>query len=751
MDPELSPPDTNGSKRKGDDASGQPRAKRNRYISIACNECKRRKIKCNGNSPCQRCGNLSLECVYAPNCCGTNFKDTEDWRQMTAHISSLQEQVDALYANVSSLRNELAQSNPPLDPSLQSGSYMTASASPAPMLSPNHAHTKSQTGTRPPTFRGPTSSAFSFDVAKSSLHTMGIASEQPNGEDQTENATPVGSPRQNDGDLPIPPMVSTARPQAKDPIWSVSREEAMRLLRVYEDQMHEMYPVLSVAHLRAHTNTLYKFIDAFFRASMMRLDLPGADAIQDEDTNLLKLVLATSLMVEGKGESELGARLFECVQPQIDSLLLGSPGLKEVRLLAVAAMYHFHCDNEGTSWRVIGLTARLCIELGLHRKETYEVMSSEDRDSAILLFWSIHSLDRRWSFGTGLPFALQDSDIDPELPRPGDKSPYLSAMIDFNALGSKVWAAIGSDHNNSSQTMTRDDIGYLDYQIRNWHRGLPHQLQFDSSTLDKLSSPVPYSGSLRLRIVLYLRQNSMLIHIYRPVLYSATSIMKNTPQAQEVVNVAKDTIRVLSRINQTSQMYQTSQVFFNAFLTSALAVLFLAVSHAPAQFADQVREEFYLALDLVRGFSKGSWVSKRLWKTIRVLKEVGPKLGLVTTNGQNTQKRNGRTSYPLVQNEDDPSRSAALAMADLAAQGQQRLDPFDPFPHTPAGWHQGGLPTESPDNMANDLTSLFEAAGALNGFAGGGTFMGQGSEGLPGPGEAFGGEDELSRIMRDLF
>lgn len=40
------------------------------------NECKRRKIKCNGQTPCQRCGNLSLECLYAPNCCN-NFKDSE--------------------------------------------------------------------------------------------------------------------------------------------------------------------------------------------------------------------------------------------------------------------------------------------------------------------------------------------------------------------------------------------------------------------------------------------------------------------------------------------------------------------------------------------------------------------------------------------------------------------------------------------------------------------------------------------------
>lgn len=27
-------------------------------------------------------------------------------------------------------------------------------------------------------------------------------------------------------------------------------------------------------------------------------------------------------------------------------------------------------------------------------------------------------LDRRWSFGTGLPFAIQDADIDPLLPEP---------------------------------------------------------------------------------------------------------------------------------------------------------------------------------------------------------------------------------------------------------------------------------------------------------------------------------------------
>lgn len=58
-------PDGDGKKRKASEDPGpaggqtQQRAKRNRYISIACNECKRRKIKCNvrHNPSCPTRGN----------------------------------------------------------------------------------------------------------------------------------------------------------------------------------------------------------------------------------------------------------------------------------------------------------------------------------------------------------------------------------------------------------------------------------------------------------------------------------------------------------------------------------------------------------------------------------------------------------------------------------------------------------------------------------------------------------------------
>ena len=84
------------------------------------------------------------------------------------------------------------------------------------------------------------------------------------------------------------------------------------------------------------------------------------------------------------------------------------------------AEYNFEQDEEVQAYRILGLASRQCLEIGLHRRQTLlkVIPDEEDRSWAIKLFWSIYVLDRRWSFGTGMPFALQDADIDPNLPEP---------------------------------------------------------------------------------------------------------------------------------------------------------------------------------------------------------------------------------------------------------------------------------------------------------------------------------------------
>lgn len=298
-------------------------------------------------------------------------------------------------------------------------------------------------------------------------------------------------------------------------------------------------------------------------------------------------------------------------------------------------------------------------------------------------------------------------------------------MISYSTIGSKVWKSV-ANADGSQNHIDKEDIGFLDFQILNWHRTIPESLKFVHPDSGRTVEP-PSRGLHRLQVALYLRANQMRILIYRPVLHTATSIMENLEFAHTVVKVAKDTIRILTYVNQTSDIYRTQQTMFNYFLISALAVLFLAVAHAPAEFSQQCRDEFHMALDLVRGFSSSSYVSKRLWKTIKLLKEIGPRLGLNMGNVDTA----------------DAHSSAAVAMAGLAGHQVDELAIF-------SNGRNGHSQLDTPHGMASDLTTLFEAAGGYNMLQNG---YGLSSAELAN-GElasAFGQEDELSRIMRDLF
>ncbi|KAM0723039.1 hypothetical protein Q7P37_001238 [Cladosporium fusiforme] len=751
---------SNGTKRKAEDGSqgAGSKSRRSRYISLACNECKRRKIKCNGQTPCQRCGNLNLECVYAPNCCN-GFKDSQEYKDMAAHVASLQDQVNMLFDNLNNLRGSLGQPNAPapqqipqqpqqqqhalpppqsttpIDPSLQNNAFgLPQAAQGVPLsASPSNARQRSfSQQPQQPTYRGPTSVDFSFGVAKNSLQTMGITPQSMDengvGDGEPARESSIVSPGQAERNMQVIQDIH----EEKDPIYSVSKEEALRFCRMYGEEINMMYPVLDIEKVIAYTERLFRFIEAIRRSGFMQQGFPGADAIDDDDTIVLKMIIACASTMEGSGSSELGLKMFSSpgVQAAIKNALEERVSIKSIRLLAMTAMFEFHRDNEVGSWRNIGNAARRSVELGLHRHETYEAMPGPaERTEAKLVFWSVYILDRRFSFGTGMPFALQDTDVDPSVPKPEDRTSYLSAMARFCEISSRVWRTVSKTPtaaNDGSGSVNQSEMAYLDYQVIEWHHSIPLMLKFEHPSQPPSADQPPNRGSYRLRVILYLRANQMRIHIYRPVLHSATSIMQNRDQAQNVVDVAKDTIRVLTHVSQTSDIYHTQQALFNPFLTGALAVLFLAVSHTPALYVDNVREEFYMALDLVRTLSKGSPISERLWKTIRHLKEIAPKLGMTAEkeDGQaapqppKQQSQAPPTPQSQAQSqlkgETDPSRSAAVAMAGLAGVDVNEIDLYNGGgANQQAAWSAATGHSSSPEGMANDLTSLFEAAGGL--------------------------------------
>lgn len=182
--------------------------------------------------------------------------------------------------------------------------------------------------------------------------------------------------------------------------------------------------------------------------------------------------------------------------------------------------------------------------------------------------------------------------------------------------------------------------------------------------------------------------------------------MQHPAQAQRVVDLAKDTIQYLNHLNSTTNLYRRAQVFYNQFISSAISVVFLASVHAPVRFSAVCREEFYLALDLVKDLSAKSWVSKRLWRTISSLKDVAPRFGLNP--------------------DDDAHSSAALGMIGLARGHMDGSSVSQsPFPnlgmpqnHQPQN-HQPQEPPQVDQNgkkIQSELSRIFEGYVGLNGF-----------------------------------
>ena len=326
-----------------------------------------------------------------------------------------------------------------------------------------------------------------------------------------------------------------------------------------------------------------------------------------------------------------------------------------------------------------------------------------------------------------------------------DSNLYLKHVTKYNKITSKVWSY------NSSVELggdgKRDEIGFLDYQVLQWYQQVPELLTFNVKDVTR-ENEIPNRGQRKLRLLMFLRLNLARIQIYRPILHSATSILANRNYAQTVTDVAKETISVLIRVNRSSDLYRTQQVVYNYFLIQALAVIFLATSHAPAEFFRQTRDEFYGALDLIKGFSRRSYISKRLWTTIRGLKELGEKIGALA-RGTN-----------LVPEPEDAHSNAAVAMVGLAGSTIDEIGIYGANNRKSASLNELAVSPMDGQQISNELINLFELAGGYGNFAtspgsqGYNGYMGANGE-IHGGGEGvnafFGNEQEFSKIMDELF
>ena len=282
-------------------------------------------------------------------------------------------------------------------------------------------------------------------------------------------------------------------------------------------------------------------------------------------------------------------------------------------------------------------------------------------------------------------------------------------MISYARLIPKVWDLVVG-WRRRSPSATSDSCSMLDYLVQRWAKSIPEGLRFDPTWQS------PYGTRhtehiVTLQVLLALQANQLRILVYRQNLMSSEAIEADLSGASIAMEVAKNTIHMISRV---SGIYFQRPEPFNYFLFSALAALFLGVLHAPSKFGDMCRSEFYMAVDMVRRSSTQAVTSRRLQKIIRSLKMIQRKRNPVRSDktptsdqtskqplsahdmpNNNGRRRSSSSFSRSTQNPGNHSQSAAVHI--LPSSRDVTAATFTP----PGG-----------DNSYDDLTDFFEMAGA---------------------------------------
>ena len=249
---------------------------------------------------------------------------SSEYRQMTQHLESLQEQVDGLYKNLAALQRKIEPlripSVGPLDPQI---AYATPSST---HVAPQPQH--------PPQFPGPATSPYGFDVANDGLPRLGMngSNYQTESSDSTRDGpVPVSGPS-NVNDTPQQ-TVNTA----KDPILALSQDEVMRLCMFYDEVLAESSPMLDMEEIIKKAKTLFSFMDSLRKLSFLQTSMAHEDAFADDETLILKVILATATVIENVDPTEIGRSLFESVRRKNNLKdRLGCPAsIKYIQLLCL--------------------------------------------------------------------------------------------------------------------------------------------------------------------------------------------------------------------------------------------------------------------------------------------------------------------------------------------------------------------------------------------------------------------------------
>ncbi|OBT53965.1 hypothetical protein VE04_05796 [Pseudogymnoascus sp. 24MN13] len=566
----------------------QPPSKRQRYTRNACDQCKRRKVKCSGEPSCRQCLRQGYQCTYSYLSSLEEPNTPYSFRSLESRLSQLQASLDEALEHVK------VSGHPVASAGLQDLTRQIAQQiETCKTGSQFHPQIKA---TRPDSPAKAVSGGDGVRIAQLQLtSSCNIASPQ-----NSESIT-------ND-------IHQTTQSQAQIALLPLSKIQTFELLDYFRYEVESIYSFIQLDCLTSLADVLLDSSTTTSDSSMNMQTEEWGDTFDGRNLDLLMLLLACALTSKLNRECEVSHEMTNIVREKLSIKMRGSEfDLKDIAVTTLLSIYHHQCDDTTLAWRTIGTAAKMCMELGLHKSTSTKV------SWAPKLFWCIYILDRRYSFMINLPFTLHDSDIDCKPPIPDRSDPYLSPLIKYIRLATRIVTGLPKFGSNSS-FIDQSACASLDIEINQW--ALDTSTEFSRCETRPLG-PSRTSQKIRLQeVFIAVCRNQLKIALYKCNLFSPENIARNPNFAYSAVSYAVDTLQVFSRLERTTSIYELQAAHYNFFVLSALAVVYLAVRHAPLQFSS-ASQMFFTGIQILKAHS----TSERLCERIQALNNAMTKLG----------------------------------------------------------------------------------------------------------------------------
>ncbi|KAL4876335.1 hypothetical protein BJY04DRAFT_223125 [Aspergillus karnatakaensis] len=422
-----------------------PPAKRPR-LSMACNICRQRKVKCDAEYPkCRNCRVRNQNCLTTdpqrPGCPGVReWLEVPEKPPSTAVTTEVHDTVDRLPAAFP------PKNAAPRSLAVEEGAEVGAESEVSPIRQPFDTSVNTEHGTNRTKILGGSSSqclAKSLDVYFQAVRMKPISGLFRHGMRHAEEL-----------DLAL----TLVLPELPDP----DRRE--RFLSVYRSRVHTLYPVFNLSIL---PDTIENLASLSTFKSLPRDDVPLLVSAY--------LIMGIGVDEESQCPTEEGERYLHAAAGLLAHIIV-VPYLPTVQALLLLTIAYRGHNQEGLAWQTLGIAIRISYTLGIHRPSSTKFPPQDNLHKRIWV--TCCCLEKLMHIASGWPTLISE-----DLMAPSDTLDLTKDRFLHWHLGLATYQGSISQHIYSYKPSTRSvrqillDTARLDRGLLSWANEIPSELR----------------------------------------------------------------------------------------------------------------------------------------------------------------------------------------------------------------------------------------------------------------------------------